>query len=249
VSVLANTGIVANATGVFVNATYISTLTANNANNLGGTAAASYVQNTDSRTLSGNLVFSGANVAFTGNLRITGGLIANGSLGTANQVLATNGSSVYWTSSAGGSSNTSVVRQSFTGDGGTTTYTVTGGYTANQIDVYVNGVKMLNGTEVTISSGTQIVFAAAPPTSSTIEVVGFTAGNIVSANEIGGYYKGGSTSAGSASNANNVFRINSKILYNNTNINSDENASCAGPISISSGITLNIAPGGRVVIS
>jgi hypothetical protein len=42
VSVLANTGIVANATGVFVNATYIGTISANNASFLGGTAAASY---------------------------------------------------------------------------------------------------------------------------------------------------------------------------------------------------------------
>ena len=44
----------------------VATLTANNANNLGGVAAASYVQNTDSRTLSGNLTFSGANLNVTG---------------------------------------------------------------------------------------------------------------------------------------------------------------------------------------
>ena len=62
VFVRANTGLVANATGVYVNSTYIGTLSANNASFLGGTAAASYVQNTDSRTLSGNLVFTGANV-------------------------------------------------------------------------------------------------------------------------------------------------------------------------------------------
>lgn len=105
VSVLANTGIVANATGVYVNATYIGTISANNASFLGGTAAASYVQNTDSRTLSGNLVFSGANVNFTGNARITGGLIANGGLGTAADVLTSNGSSVYWAPVSGGSSN------------------------------------------------------------------------------------------------------------------------------------------------
>ena len=40
--------------------------TANNATNLGGVAAASYVQNTDSRTLSGNLTFTGANLNITG---------------------------------------------------------------------------------------------------------------------------------------------------------------------------------------
>lgn len=150
VSVLANTGIVANSTGLFVNSTYIGTLTANNtsfvgsvsaanvvsnsqlssnlanyqttaglsanvatltANNasfLGGVAAAAYVQNTESRTLSGNLTFSGANVNFTGNVRITGGLIANGSLGTAADVLTSNGSSVYWTPAAGGGSSNAV---------------------------------------------------------------------------------------------------------------------------------------------
>lgn len=51
----------------------VALLTANNATNLGGVAAANYVQNTDSRVLSGNLSFSGANVTFTGaNLTVTG---------------------------------------------------------------------------------------------------------------------------------------------------------------------------------
>ena len=67
----ANTGIVVNTAGVFVNSNYIGTLTgtstSNNAAHLGGVPAASYVQNTDSRTLSGNLAFSGANVNFTSN--------------------------------------------------------------------------------------------------------------------------------------------------------------------------------------
>ena len=76
-------------------------LSVNNSTNLGGTAAASYVQNTDSRTLSGNLIFSGANVVFSGGARFSGGVIANGSLGTAGQILASNGTSVYWTSDQG----------------------------------------------------------------------------------------------------------------------------------------------------
>jgi len=52
VSVLANTGIVANATGTFVNATYIGTISSNNASYLGGTAAASYQLNS---TLNANI--------------------------------------------------------------------------------------------------------------------------------------------------------------------------------------------------
>ena len=51
----------------------VALLTANNANSLGGVLAANYVQNTDSRTLSGNLNFTGANVTFGGaNLTVTG---------------------------------------------------------------------------------------------------------------------------------------------------------------------------------
>lgn len=47
VSVLANTGIVANATGLYVNATYIGTLTANNASNFNGQPASFYANATN----------------------------------------------------------------------------------------------------------------------------------------------------------------------------------------------------------
>jgi len=77
VSVLANTGIVANATGVFVNAAYIATISANNASFLGTVAAASYVQNTDSRVLSGNLNFTGTNNFFSTGLFVGANVIAN----------------------------------------------------------------------------------------------------------------------------------------------------------------------------
>jgi hypothetical protein len=78
VFVNANTGIVVNTAGVFVDSVYIGTLTSNNATRLGGTLAASYVQNTDSRTLSGNLVFSGANTNFTGaNVKFTGASLSD----------------------------------------------------------------------------------------------------------------------------------------------------------------------------
>ena len=56
----------------YVNSTNY-TGTSNNAVYLGGVAYNYYIANTDSRTLSGNLVFSGANNGFTGaNLLVTG---------------------------------------------------------------------------------------------------------------------------------------------------------------------------------
>ena len=92
----------------------IATLSSNNASYLGTVAAASYVQNTDSRVLSGNLNFTGANSYFSGKTTHAANLVLNagisiidstGSQGTANQVLASNGSgNVYWKDvSSGGS--------------------------------------------------------------------------------------------------------------------------------------------------
>jgi hypothetical protein len=112
---ISNTGGVAGQVLV-ANSTAITWGDANNTAFLGGVAAASYVQNTDSRTLSGNLYFTGANNTFSSNLTIqaTGeliitagaGIYANGGLGTAGEVLTSNGSSVYWATSGGAGVNT-----------------------------------------------------------------------------------------------------------------------------------------------
>ena len=66
----------------------------------------SFIQNTDSRTLSGNLNFTGANTRFDGKVTLAGNAVINagisiidstGSQGTSGQVLASNGSgNVYW---------------------------------------------------------------------------------------------------------------------------------------------------------
>lgn len=64
----------------------------------------------------------------------------------------------------------------------------------------------------------------------------------------GGYYKGNAGSIGNAENANNIYRINANTQSANVTILASENASVAGPITISSGISLIINTGGRVVI-
>ena len=65
------------------------------------------------------------------------------------------------------------VRQQFTGDGSTTQFNVAGGYTANAISVFVNGVLARNGTDVTVTSGSYITFTGiTPPNGSLIDVIG-----------------------------------------------------------------------------
>lgn len=88
-SVLANTGIIANATGLYVNSTYIGTLSANNASYLDGVAAANYARTDAADT------FAGA-VTFSANVILSSGLSANGGFGTAGHVLHSNGTATYW---------------------------------------------------------------------------------------------------------------------------------------------------------
>jgi len=67
-----------------------------------------------------------------------------------------------------------MVRQQYTGDGSTTVYSVSGGYSSNNLDVYVNGVKVRNGTDVVITNGSSFTFTVAPPNGALIDVVGST---------------------------------------------------------------------------
>lgn len=105
---------------------------------------------------------------FSNNVTFNNTITANASVGAAGYVLASNGTGVYW-------SPTTYVRQTFTGDNVTTSFTVTGGYTPSQLDVYVNGIKMA-GADITITSGTAVVFVTAPPSGAVIDVVGAIAG-------------------------------------------------------------------------
>ena len=146
--VTSGTGIVVNTAGVHVNSSYIATLTANDATNLGGIAAASYVNTSQlSSNLSNYQTTAGlaANVAtlaansatfanssstntFTvgtasyfiangnvgignsspahklrveGTSSLAGALEANGTLGTAGQVLTSNSGGIYWSTVSG----------------------------------------------------------------------------------------------------------------------------------------------------
>jgi hypothetical protein len=68
--------------------------------------------------------------------------------------------------------NKAEVRQSFVATAGQTTFTVTGGYTPGMLSVYLNGVKMVNGTDVTASNGTTVVFPVGLVVGDVVDVVG-----------------------------------------------------------------------------
>ena len=143
--VVPNTGIVANTSGVFVNANYIATISANNANYLGGVVSTNYPQINGSYTISG--VYT-----YTANININAGIVANGSPGTAGQVLTTDGSKVYWSTAGGGGSPA--------GSTGQIQFNNAGSFGANSTFVYSAGKVGIGTTTPTTSLTVNAAYTA-----------------------------------------------------------------------------------------
>jgi hypothetical protein len=107
VFVIANTGIVANATGVFVNNAYIATIDANTAAFANASSTNTFTVGTASFFVANGNLGIGNNapahkIRVQGDISLSGGIHANGSLGTTDQALFSNGAGVYWANVVGG---------------------------------------------------------------------------------------------------------------------------------------------------
>ena len=87
---------------------------------------------------------------------------------------------------AGSTVNGTSARFQYTAPGGTTTFSgndnngVTLAYDAGFIDVYLNGVKQLNGVDVTVTSGNSVVFATAVANGDIVDIVAYGTFNLAS---------------------------------------------------------------------
>jgi len=87
--------------------------------------------------------------------------------GTADQVLKTDGSgAVTWQDAGGGSTYTKTL---FVATASQTTFTAT--YTAGRVDVYSNGVKLVDITDYTATNGTSVVLTSGAVVGDNIEVI------------------------------------------------------------------------------
>jgi hypothetical protein len=59
----------------------------------------------------------------------------------------------------------------FTATASQTTFTTSQTYTSGKISVYANGVRMVNGSDVTVTSGTSVVFATGLGAGTTVDLV------------------------------------------------------------------------------
>ena len=119
----------------------------------------------------------------------------------------------------------------FSGDGSDTTFAL--GRTISNVQdilVSVDGV-VQDSSAYTIPDGSTLTFSAAPSSGTNNIFVYFTP-----AAENKGNFKGGG-----------LFRTNAQSLGANLTILATENANVTGPLTITSGVTLTVESGGRLV--
>ena len=128
-------------------------------------------------------------------------------------------------------------RETFTATAGQTSF-ATSGYTPNYVDVWLNGVKLVNGTDFTASNGSDIVLTSGAAAGDTVEVLAFSTFEAAAAG--GGFYKGERGTVGAVTGKGDIFRVNEQTLNTDVTIDADENASAAGPLTVASGVTLTV---------
>jgi hypothetical protein len=129
-------------------------------------------------------------------------------------------------------------RDTFTATASQTTF-ATSGYTPGFLDVFLNGVHLVNGTDYTASNGSDVVLATGATAGDNVEIVAYS--TFESAAITAGYYKGERGTVGPATGAGDIFRVNEQTLNTNVTIDADENASATGPLAIASGVTLTVS--------
>ena len=88
---------------------------------------------------------------------------------SANNIMKVYGGSGF--QNAGSSVNGTSQRSSYTATAGQTTFAAT--YDAGYVDVYLNGIKLIDGTDFTASSGTSIVLSSGAAVNDTVDIVGY----------------------------------------------------------------------------
>ena len=106
-------------------------------------------------TASGGTVTSVSGTGTVSGLTLTGTVTTSGSLTLGGNLSIT----------------ADMIYQSFTATASQTTFTPTTAYTSGKIQVFANGIMMVNGADVTVTSGTSVVFATGVASGTRVDLV------------------------------------------------------------------------------
>ena len=129
-------------------------------------------------------------------------------------------------------------RQTFDCTAGQTTFN-TAGYAVGYLDVFMNGIKLVDGEDFTATNGSDVVLTTGAALNDIVDIVLYTAAELTVAAG-GGLFKGNRGTAGPAAQAGDIFRVNEQTLNENVTIDATENAAATGPLTIASGVTLTV---------
>ena len=164
-----NTAAAASATQAATSATNAATSATNSANSAtsaatSATNAANSYDDFDDRYLGAKS--SAPTVDNDGDALIAGALYFN----TTSNIMFVRSGSGGW-QAAGSSVNGTSGRNTYTATSGQTTFSAT--YDVGYVDVYLNGVKLLVGTDVTATSGSTVVLATGATAGDIVDIVGY----------------------------------------------------------------------------
>ena len=167
------------------------------------------------------------------------------------------------------------VRDVFTATSGQTTF-ATGGYTPNFVDVYLNGVKLVDGDDFTATNGSEVVLTTGATVGDTVEVLAYTAfspanvytiaeadalvaaviapatsgttGQVLTSNGTVDPVWADAAAGAAGGGSDKVFWENDQTVTADYTITNGKNAGSFGPITIASGVTVTVGAGESWVI-
>lgn len=125
--------------------------------------------------------------------------------------------------------------QQETMDGSTLVFTVASGYSLGYVDVYLNGVKLIENTDFTATDGSTVTLSEAAILNDVIDIVSYIPGNMMHPGARGGQ-------------GNYVFFESDTNITADYTLTNGKNALTAGPVTVDSGVTVTVPSGARWVI-
>jgi len=148
--------------------------------------------------------------------------------------------------------------QFFSGNGSTTAFTLNRAVNVSEdLEVFVNNVQQEPGVGKSYTAnGTSLTFDAAPSSgTNNVYVVyrGFSerAIRLEATGAAGaGYFQGENGAVGDTTNGKgDIFRVHEKQLDTSVTIAGTDNALCAGPLTLATGVVITVSTGGTLVIA
>ena len=139
------------------------------------------------------------------------------------------------------------VSQKFTATAGQTQFT-TVGFTSGYVVVWLNGVKLVRITDYTDSDNVNLTLTSGAAAGDILEILAFETFNPANVTS-SSYYQGNNGNVGEASTGKgDIFRTHTQTLDTDVTIGATDNALCAGPLTVDTGVTLTVTTGGNLAI-